>query len=310
MTREGPVGFIPYVLSMTSADKTCGRQNYLLYSPSTQQVIIGTVFALPADNRPPEMRIAEAATQLMKQAMTATVSQLLLPDRIREVSMTKQTTYGPFSYHAFLDASEHFLIIGSRGMLSVSPEQNLESSLGLNAAVRRGNRKARVEIIEMSDFQCPTCGRAHKQIEPLISKHLSKINYARLDLPLFEHHQWSLPAALGARSIQKVAPMQYWAYVNFIFGNQEAIDKTASENPQAFDKVLQNFCEDRDLDWKAVEKIYRSPAERTALLEQVSRAFDNGIVSTPTYIINGQIMGYGADGKFTIAAIKQAIGVQ
>jgi protein-disulfide isomerase len=195
-------------------------------------------------------------------------------------------------------------------MLSQSPEQNLQSSLGMNAAVRRGNQKAKVEIIEMSDFQCPTCGRAHKQIEPLISKYLSKINYARLDLPLFEHHQWSLPAALGARAIQKVAPTKYWSYVNFIFGNQETIEKTASENPQTFDKVLQNFCEDHDIDWKAVERIYRSPTERTALLEQVSRAFDNGIVSTPTYIINGQIMGFGPDGTFTIAAIKRAIGVQ
>ena len=25
------------------------------------------------------------------------------------------------------------------------------------------------DYIEMSDFQCPTCGRAHKMIEPLIS---------------------------------------------------------------------------------------------------------------------------------------------
>jgi len=310
MARPGPVGFVPYVLTMTSTDKMCGRQTYLLHSPATQQVIIGAVFVLPPDNRSPEIRIAEAATQLLKQPMTATVSGLLLPDSIREVSMTKQTAYGPFSYHAFLDVSEHFLIFGSRGMLSVSPGQSLESSLGMNAAMRRGNRMAKVEIIEMSDFQCPTCGRAHKSIEPLISKYLARINYARLDLPLFEHHQWSLPAALGARAIQKVAPAQYWNYVNFIFGNQETIEKTASENPQAFDKVLQNFCEDRDINWKAVEQLYRSPAEKSALLEQVGRAFDNGIVSTPTYIINGQIMGFGVDGKFTIAAIKHAIGVQ
>ena len=40
------------------------------------------------------------------------------------------------------------------------------------------------------------------------------------------------------------------------------------------------------------------------------RVFDNGIVSTPTYIINGQIMGFGPDGKFMIRALKQAIGVK
>jgi hypothetical protein len=310
LDRPGPVGFVPYILTLNSADKTCGRQTYLLHSPTTQQVLIGGVFAMPPDNRSPEMRISEAATQLMKQPVKATLSELILPDGIREVTMTKETSYGPFSYHAFLDSSERFLIMGIRGMLSVSPEQSLVDSLGINAAVRRGNPKAKVEIIEMSDFQCPTCGRAHKLIEPLIAKHLSKINYARLDLPLFEHHQWALPAALGARAIQKVAPAQYWNYVNFIFGNQETIEKTASEKPQTFDKMLQNFCEDHDIEWKAVERIYRSPTERSALLEQVGHAFDNGIVSTPTYIINGQIMGFGPDGTFTIAAIKSAIGVQ
>jgi protein-disulfide isomerase len=309
LDHPGPVGFVPYVLTQTSADKMCGRQIYLLHSPASQQVLIGVVFGLPPDSRSPELRIAEAATQLMKTPVTATVSGLILPDRIREVTMTKQTAYGPFPYHAFLDASEHFLIIGTRGMLSVSPAQSLVNSIGLNAAVRRGNPKSKVEIIELSDFQCPTCGRAHKEIEPLIAKNLSKINYARLDLPLFEHHQWSLPAALGARAIQQVAPAQYWNYVNFIFGNQDTIEKTASANPQSFDKLLQNFCEDHDIEWKAVERIYRSPAERAALLEQVSLAFDNGIMSTPTYIINGRIMGYGPEGKFTIAAIKRAIGV-
>jgi hypothetical protein len=59
-----------------------------------------------------------------------------------------------------------------------------------------------------------------------------------------------------------------------------------------------------------VERIYRSPAERNALLEQVSRMFDNGIVSTPTYIINGQIIGFGPDGKFTINALKRAIAAK
>ena len=61
---------------------------------------------------------------------------------------------------------------------------------------------------------------------------------------------------------------------------------------------------------KRVEKIYRSPAERAAVLDQVSRAFDTGVNSTPTYIINGQMMGFGPKGSFTIAAIKQALGLK
>jgi protein-disulfide isomerase len=189
--------------------------------------------------------------------------------------------------------------------LFVDPGTTLTQSLGVENAVRRGNGKSRLKIIELSDFECPTCAKAHKKVEPLIARNLSKIDYARLDLPLFDHHEWALPAALGARAIQKVAPAKYWAYVNFVFENQETIGKAGS-----FDKVLQNFCEDHDIDWKRVEKIYRSPAERTDLMEQVSRAFDTGVNSTPTYIINGQVLGYGPNGSYTLAAIKHALGVK
>src|SRR6185436_6916859 len=129
---------------------------------------------------------------------------------------------------------------------------------------------------------------------------LGKISYVRMDLPLFEHHQWSLYAALGARAIQNVAPKKYWSYVNFVFENQESIDK------QKFDDVLKHFAEDNDIDWKAVERLYRDPSAKAQILDQVSRAFDNGVNSTPTYIINGQIMGFGPEGKFTIDSIKKA----
>ncbi len=304
INQPGPTGFVTFVLKQTSSDNTCGRQTYLLFSPATSQVLIGNVLPLPLDNRSAEMRIAESTSAALKQNVTVTVAAFPLPDGLRAVSMTKPTPWGAFSYHGYLDASQRFLMVASRGNLYVDPATTLVESLGLEHAVRRGNPKAPVKIIELSDFECPTCGRAHKEIEPLIAKNLSKVDYYRLDLPLFEHHEWALPAALGARALQKVAPAKYWAYVNFVFQNQETIGKAGS-----FDKTLQNFCEDHDIEWKRVEAIYRSPGERSSLLDQVSRAFDNGVSSTPTYIINGQMIGYGPEGSFTMAAIKKAIGL-
>ena len=52
----------------------------------------------------------------------------------------------------------------------------------------------------------------------------------------------------------------------------------------------------------------REGEERQALLDQVSRAFAVGVASTPTFIVNGQIMGFGPEGTFTIESIKTAIG--
>ena len=306
LPQQGPAGFQAFELTQKSSDSSCGAQKVLLYSPTTRQILLGTIFALPMDSRPVDQRVADQASQLLKQPMTATVSAFPLPDRIRGVAMTKKTPYGNFSYHGYVDGAERFLIVGTRGNLNGDPGKTLLEALNAKTAgVWRGSNTAKNEIVELSDFQCPTCGRAHKTLEPLIAKKLKNVRYARLDLPLFEHHEWSFPAAMGARAIQKVAPAQYWAYTDFIFQNQENISKAKS-----FDQVLKDFCEDHDINWKAIAKIYNDPAEKQNLMDQVSLAFDNGIVSTPTYIINGQVMGYGPEGKFTIDAVKAAIGAK
>jgi hypothetical protein len=79
-------------------------------------------------------------------------------------------------------------------------------------------------------------------------KNLGKMNYVRIDLPLFEHHEWSVPAAMGARAIQRVAPTKYWQYVDYVFKNQEVIGK------RKFDEVFKEFAEDHDLDWAALQQ--------------------------------------------------------
>ena len=302
--KESPIGFIPYLVTQTSSDSTCGRQTTLLYSPLTQQILIGTVIDLAPDSRNVDVRVAERAMEVLKTPLTASVAKFPLPDRLKAVSIYKPTQYGNFAYHGFVDASERFLVVGTRGSLLMPPSKTLVDALNIQNGVRRGNPKAKAQIIELSDFECPTCRRAHLEIEPIIDKHLSKVDYVRLDLPLFEHHEWALPAALAARAIEKVAPKEYWKFVDYVYKNQEEIGK------RKFDDVIREYCQDRDLNWPAVEKIYRSPAERAALLEQVSHAFDIGINSTPTYIVNGQIMGFGPKGTFTIKAVKDALGLK
>jgi protein-disulfide isomerase len=298
----GPANFSAYTVTLRSSDQYCGTQKYMLHSPKSQHVLIGSVIPLPNDDRPAHVRISDEATKLLGKPVTASVAPFPLPDGLRVVSIVRQTPFGPFSYNGFLDESQKFLIIGSRGNLRTEPAATLREALGVStAAARRGNPSSNVEILEVSDFQCPTCARAHEMVEPLIQKNLSRINYGRIDLPLFEHHDWAVQAAMGARAIQRVAPAKYWQYVDHVFKNQENIK-------QPFDKFLDDYLEDNDIDKAAVQKIYGSKTEKQALLEQVSRAFAVGIASTPTFIVNGQVMGFGPEGSFTIEAIKSAIG--
>lgn len=301
--ESGPANFTPYLATVRSSDKYCGTQKYVLYSPKSQQVIVGTVIPLPNDKRPTQVRVTEEATRVIGKPVAATIAPFPLADGIKAVSITRATQWGSFAYNGYVDAKEQFLIVGFRGTLTADPTKSLKDAINVAAGARRGNAASKVEIIEISDFQCPTCARAHEKLEPLLTKNLGKMNYIRLDLPLFEHHEWSIAAALGARALQKVAPAKYWAYVDYVFKNQELIGK------RKIDDVVREWMEDNDVDWAAVQKIYNSKAERQAVLDQVSRAFAVGVVATPTFIVNGQIMGFGPDGTFTFEAINKALGV-
>jgi protein-disulfide isomerase len=300
---EGPANFNGFIATVRSTDKYCGAQKYVLYAPKSQQVFVGSVIPLPVDSRPANVRIAQHSSQLLGFPVTATISPFPLPDGVKSVDIIRQTEFGPFSYRGFVDSSEKYLIVGFRGLLNSDPAKAMKEALGAATAARRGSAAAKAEIVEVSDFQCPTCAHAHEKLEPIISKNLSKVNYIRIDLPLFENHKWALSAALGARAIQKTAPAKYWEYVDYVFRNQESIEK------RSFDQVLREYCEDHDIDWKSVEKTYSSKAERAALLDQVSKAFAYGINSTPTFFVNGQMMGFGPEGSFAIGAITKAMGL-
>jgi protein-disulfide isomerase len=297
-----PAGFAIFTVTVRSTDQYCGMKKYLIYSKKSQQVVIGSIIQLPKDARPVATRIADEASSRLGKTVTANVAPFPLPDGLKSVAIVRDTPFGPFSYLGFLDSSERFLIIGFRGLLTNDPGKVLRDALGASAGVRRGNASSKVEILELSDFQCPTCATAHAKIEPFIQKNLSKLTDVRLDLPLFEHHEWSVQAAMGARAIQRVAAGKYWSYVDYIFKNQEQIGTRGN-----FDAVLKDWAEDNDVSWEAINKIYTNKTERNALLDQVSRAFAVGIASTPTFIVNGQIMGFGPEGQFTIDAIKGAV---
>jgi thioredoxin family protein len=303
INQPGPAGFDIFRIVQTSSDEYCGTQKYLLVSPKTGQTILGSIIKLPDDPRPVTIRLAEHASTLLKAPMSARIAPIILPDGLKEVYLGKDTPFGQLHYDGFIDGSDSYLIIGMLGNLSESPEKSLRNALGATAGAHRGDPNAKNEIIEVSDFECPTCGRAHKTLEPLVSKNIAKVSYIRLDLPLFEHHDWAFQAAMGARAVQRVAPAKYWEYVNTVFANQEILTK------ETIDAFIKNFATDRDLDWNAIEKIYNSKAERQALLDQISRSFALGINSTPTYIVNGEMVGFGPEGEFTINNVRKVLGL-
>ncbi len=292
LEATGPSHFSIYKVVQTSSDQYCGATMYALRSTATGQVVVGTIISLGKDDSPVENRIASRMSKMMMNSeVKVVIDPRSLDDGLRTVHIQEIRPEGPLPFTAWLDESGDYLLIGRRGSIADDPRQELLREIGLDHAVVRGAKDAPIHIVELSDLQCPMCKHAHEALEPIFQKNQDRINWARLDLPLISAHDWTLAATLGARAIARVSPPHYWEYVSYIFENQEKI------NVQVIEPVIRDFCEMHQIPWSKVEPIYRSESEKKAVLEQVGRAFGNGIFATPTFIVNGQMVYFGGDGQ-------------
>jgi protein-disulfide isomerase len=298
----GPAGFDTYVISVSSSTSSCRERTVAVHSEKSGQVLTGQFFQVSANPQAP-LPLAERIRQQLQRGIPQRIEARVLgddlPDGLKRVQITKESPTGPVVLHGYVDRSEEFLMIGRLGRVGEAPEKQIYRALGVEHAATRGPEKAPIEILEVSDFQCPACRRAHEIIEPYVRQNGDRIRYMRLDLPLSDFHDWTMQAALGGRAIQKIAPKHYWAYVDYIFRKQPEITK------DSIDQYVRDFVEGNGLDWTKIRPNYQSLAEQEHLNRQVGRAFENGIVTTPTILINGRIVQYGNDGSGIEAHLKE-----
>ncbi|MBI4914314.1 MAG: thioredoxin domain-containing protein [Acidobacteria bacterium] len=89
----------------------------------------------------------------------------------------------------------------------------------------RGDAGAKLTLIEVSDFQCPFCGRYATDTHPLIAKEYidtGKLRYAFMDLPLESIHKQAFKAAEAARCAGDQG--KYWEMHARLFANQKALE--------------------------------------------------------------------------------------
>ncbi|HUP63687.1 MAG TPA: thioredoxin domain-containing protein [Thermoanaerobaculia bacterium] len=299
VTDPSPGGFTTYRVTHTSSIPTCGRQTYAMVSKSGH-VVVGDITPLAPDSRPVNERVRDLATRMLRKNVDVKVGPAG-PDGLRPTTFGANGPEGNFTLSGFLEPTDRYLIVGARGKLGQDPGTSLIKAVTENGSMTRGKKGSKITIVEISDFQCAACRQMHETLEPLIEKNLDRIEYRRVDLPLYNFHDWTLKAAVGSRAIQKIAPEKYWDYVNYLFANQTQI-KVAT-----LDSILQSFAEINDIDWATFSALYNSPVERQAVLRDVGVIFDHGIFSTPTYIVNGRKIFYGENGSHLEKHLKEIL---
>ncbi|TGM10317.1 DsbA family protein [Leptospira barantonii] len=143
-----------------------------------------------------------------------------------------------------------------------------------------GPEKAKVTIIEFSDFECPFCKRSQDVNVQLRAKYKDQIRWVFRDYPLSFH-----PNAMFAHIAANCAAPQgkYWDFFNVLFNNSGNLPK---------ERVL-DLARGAGLEMKSFSQCVNDSAVRKEVEADMAEGEKYGVTGTPAFFING-IMVEGA----------------
>jgi protein-disulfide isomerase len=150
-----------------------------------------------------------------------------------------------------------------------------------------GDPKAPVVIEEFSDFQCPFCRRFHDEtLRQIVDEYVrtGKVYFVYRHFPVVDRDdpaQESHTAAVAA--ICAGRQNRFWDYHDVLFANQNG------ENIGDYtDRRLEAMAEELGLDMQAFNECYGSQEARAAVSADALLAVQNGLSSTPSFLVNGK----------------------
>jgi len=149
--------------------------------------------------------------------------------------------------------------------------------VSLIGAQLEGDERARLAVIEFSDFECPVCGTFAISILPEFRAKFVKTGLVLLafrDLPLTRIH----PSALAAAQAAGCAGRQdrFWPMHDLLFAHRAQV-----ADPQAPRK----WAEQLGLNVTAFQHCLDQPENSAAILEGAADARKLGVINTPTFFI-------------------------
>jgi protein-disulfide isomerase len=150
-----------------------------------------------------------------------------------------------------------------------------------------GNPDAPVKIVEYGDYQCPYCGDFSRNgFHPLIDEFVASGDVQFTYVPMSFLGDESVRAAEAAMCANTQG--QFWAMHESIYNNQ------FGENRGAFERSrLDQMAERIGLDMESFKACMDNGDQRGAVSNQAAVAQQDGVSSTPTFIINnGEPIGW------------------
>ena len=144
----------------------------------------------------------------------------------------------------------------------------------------KGNRDAKVVLIEYSDFQCPACAFYYPLLEKFSEEFGDKLAIAYRHFPL-QNHQNAKSAAYAAEAAGRQE--KFWEMHDLIFDNQKDW-----KDKQSTDEVFINYAQTLNLNLDQFKMDFASKEIRKKVEGTYQNGISLGLNSTPTFFLNGK----------------------
>ncbi|MGH9329581.1 MAG: thioredoxin domain-containing protein [Vicinamibacterales bacterium] len=223
------------------------------------------------------MKIALAVIAALGVALALTIG---LPGQSTEAEALKKEIEALKARTAALERD----LADMRARLGVPRPPGADGPISLAGAKIRGSDSARVMLLELSDYQCPFCGRHFRDTMPQIEKEYiatGKIRYAFRDFPIESLHRQAVKAHEAANCAAD--QNKYWPMHNRLF---------TYPNPLGPDE-LKTHAAAVGVELGAFQLCVDSGKHVTTVQQSVEDAVSSGVTGTPAFFV-GVIE---ADGK-------------
>jgi protein-disulfide isomerase len=191
--------------------------------------------------------------------------------------------------------------------LDLTKDPNSETMTKMDVTNRptRGNKQAKVVVVNYDDFQCPFCSRMHQTLFPQVFKEYGdKVLFIYKDYPLAEIHPWSIHAAVNANCLAGQNNDAYWDYVDYLHANQQVVSGQQGHDAQnAFlDRAAVLQGQQHGADPVKLAACIKGQDD-SAVKASIKEGDALGVNATPTLFVNGEEM----DGALPIAEIRAVL---
>ena len=197
----------------------------------------------------------------------------------------KKTTY------EFLLSKDHKTLLRTTKLdLSKDPYAEIMKKIDVSGRPTRGNKSAKVVVVNFDDFQCPFCSRMHQTLFPgLLKEYGDRVLFVYKDFPLAEIHPWATHAAVDANCLGEQNNEAYWDFADYIHGNQGEVNSEKGRDAQfaALDRIAMLQGQKHSVDLAKLQSCVKAQND-VAIKASMHEADNVGVNSTPVLFVNGQ----------------------